>query len=218
MAIKPLSLVHLRLPKLYYTQFVSCREKKVRKTNTYMSRRNCRCLSNSCSQAGWSFFKGPWGQHWWPAMCEADGSMLTRPIIPSSLFCIIACVHVNMLAWLKLKFKNWTETPRSCDRKSNNSCVYTDQSAWLDWNLMLRVSITRSDPEVNQLKQKQERQRKRMLWNSFTNRNCLIYASVGFCDKKINKKWVNTLCLARNSIYTLTTTDWFGNSSTIVCM
>lgn len=161
MAIKPLSLVHLRLPKLYYTQFVSCRGKKVRKTNTYMSRRSCRCLSNSCSQAGWSFFKGPWGQHWWPAHVWSRWEYVNPTHYPFFTFSIIACVHVNMLAWLKLKFKNWTETPRSCDRKSNNSCVYADQSAWPDWNLMLRVSITRSDPEVNQLKQKQKKQRKR---------------------------------------------------------
>lgn len=112
-----------------------------------------RSLSNSCSQAEWSFFIGPWGQQWWPAHVWNRWEYVNPAHYPVFTLSIIA--HENVLTWLLSKFENRTKTAawkvlNACNRRSD----------WLPWNLMSQCFHNNFDLEFDQGNRSRKRQRK----------------------------------------------------------
>lgn len=87
MAVKPLSLVHLRLPKLYYTHFVSCREKgEENKQIDVTEELSHLSVAAAAKQDGPFFFQRATRSALMTCPCAQQ--MLTRPIIASSLLAL----------------------------------------------------------------------------------------------------------------------------------
>lgn len=78
MAIKPLSSVHLRLPKLYYTQFVSCREEGEENKHIYVTEELSDLSVTAAAKQDGHFFKGHEVSTDDLPMCEADGRVLNK--------------------------------------------------------------------------------------------------------------------------------------------